>query len=109
MNLFHFIETPEFTKKIAALLTDDEFSGLQIFLCENPDFGKLIEGSGGVRKIRWAVRGRGKSGGVRVLYYLVTDKDKILLLDIYSKSDRETVTDNEIRSLRKIAERFRNE
>ena len=69
MNLFGFTETPEFTKKIVDLLSDDQLANLQIFLCENPDFGKIIKGSGGIRKVRWSAGGKGKSGGVRVLYY----------------------------------------
>jgi mRNA-degrading endonuclease RelE of RelBE toxin-antitoxin system len=107
MKFFSFVETPEFTKKIVKLLTDEEFAAFQIFLCENPDFGKLIKGSGGIRKVRWMSGGKGKSGGIRVLYYLINDDGKILFLDVYSKNERETITDDEIKQLRSVVEGFR--
>ena len=65
-----FIEAPAFTKHIYKYLSDDEYSGLQNFLLQFPETGKIVRGSGGVRKVRWAISGKGKSGGVRVIYYL---------------------------------------
>lgn len=64
-----FIETSTFTKLIDTYLTDDEYLGLQSFLLKYPEAGKIVRGSGGVRKLRWAISGKGKSGGVRVIYY----------------------------------------
>ena len=64
-----FIETPTFTRLITALLSDDEYAGLQVELAADPERGDLIRGGGGIRKIRYAVRGRGKSGGIRAIYY----------------------------------------
>ncbi|HSF81159.1 MAG TPA: hypothetical protein VLA49_07990 [Anaerolineales bacterium] len=64
-----FIEAPAFTKYLYDYLTDDEFIGLQGLLLRYPEAGKVIPGSGGVRKLRWAMTGKGKSGGVRVIYY----------------------------------------
>jgi len=63
------IETHIFTRKLKALLTDDEYRKLQNELVLRPDAGKIIPGSGGLRKLRWAGSGRGKRGGVRVIYY----------------------------------------
>lgn len=62
-----FIETPTFTRLLAGLLTDDEYAGLQGVLVENPAAGDIIRGGGGIRKLRHALPGRGKSGGVRVI------------------------------------------
>lgn len=62
-----FIETPTFTRLLAALLTDDEYAGLQNVLVDNPERGDIIKGGGGIRKLRHALPGRGKSGGVRVI------------------------------------------
>jgi hypothetical protein len=59
-----FIETPTFTRMVTALLTDEEYRGLQNALLENPERGDLIQGGGGIRKLRYASQGRGKSGGV---------------------------------------------
>lgn len=107
MNLVSFVETTQFTKKIVILLTDEEFGKLQIFLCDNPEFGKLIKGSGGIRKIRFAAKGKGKSGGVRVLYYWAASREKILFLDVYAKSEKEALSDVEIKFLRKVVGEFR--
>ena len=67
--MFSFIETRLFSQLVGEYLSDDEYASLQKTLIANPQAGTLIPGSGGVRKIRWALRGRGKRGGVRVIYY----------------------------------------
>lgn len=69
---------------------------------ENPEAGALIVGTGGARKVRWAVKGRGKSGGVRVIYYYATAKGVILMLTVYAKSEQDTLTDAQKKSLRTI-------
>ena len=61
-----FIETNAFTRNIGRYLTDVEYSAVQMFLLLHPDSGKLVRGSGGVRKLRWAALGKGKSGGIRL-------------------------------------------
>jgi len=63
-----FIEAIAFTEYVYDYLTEDEYLGLQGFLLQNPEAGKIVRGSGGVRKVRWAITGKGKSGAVRVLY-----------------------------------------
>ena len=63
------IETSVFTERINILLTDEEYRNLQNELILNPGKGKVIRGSGGLRKIRSGISGRGKSGGVRIIYY----------------------------------------
>ncbi len=65
-----FVETKLFTKLVGDYLDDDEYAALQQVLIENPESGRVIRGSGGVRKLRWGVAGRGKRGGVRIIYYL---------------------------------------
>ena len=80
-----FIEATAFTKYVYEYLSDDEYVGLQSFLFQYPEAGKVVPGSGGVRKVRWAMSGRGKSGGVRVIYYFKQQDDEIWLLTIYSK------------------------
>ena len=96
-----FIETSTFTKYIEHYLTDDEYLGLQTFLLQHPDTGKVIPGSGGVRKLRWSMAGKGKSGGIRVIYYWRKSRNEIWLLTVYSKSERENIP---VHILRKIAE-----
>jgi len=67
------IETPIFTKLIQNLMSDDEYKELQEALVSRPDLGDIIKGSGGLRKVRWRLDGRGKSGGIRAIYYWVVD------------------------------------
>lgn len=96
-----FIETSAFTKRVIGYLTDDEYLGLQMFLLERPDAGQIVRGTGGVRKLRWAITGRGKSGGLRVIYYWRVSNDEIWLLTMYSKNERENISSH---ILKQIAE-----
>jgi hypothetical protein len=97
-----FIETPTFTRMVTSLLSDDEYSMLQNNLVEYPERGDLIKGGGGIRKLRYALQGRGKSGGVRVIYYWVKDHDLIYFLVIYPKSKKDNLSDSEIDVLREF-------
>lgn len=97
-----FIETPIFTRLLADLLTDEEYRGLQNVLLENPEQGDLIKGSGGIRKLRHALSGRGKRGGVRVIYYWLRDDGQIYMLLIYPKSKKDNLTDRETALLREF-------
>ncbi|HEU0012857.1 MAG TPA: hypothetical protein VFQ45_04200, partial [Longimicrobium sp.] len=63
------IETPVFTRRVTELMTDAEYHALQQVLLDRPELGAIVAGTGGLRKARWGVAGRGKSGGVRVIYY----------------------------------------
>ncbi len=63
------IETPIFTRLTNEMMTDDEYRELQEALVNRPESGDLIKKSGGLRKVRWKLQGRGKSGGIRVIYY----------------------------------------
>jgi hypothetical protein len=72
-----FIETPTFTRLITQLLTDDEYRQMQNVLANDPLRGDLIQGGGGIRKLRHAIQGRVKSGGVRAIYYWVKDDHQI--------------------------------
>lgn len=100
------IETTVFTKLIDQLMDDDQYRELQELLIENPEFGDLIQGSGGLRKIRWKLTGRGKRGGVRVIYYWAVSTDQIRMLYVYSKSDQENLTKDQLKVLRQIVERW---
>ncbi len=105
-KLFGFTETSFFTKKVVKILSDDEFADIQQFLCENPDFGKIIKGSGGIRKVRCQIEGTGKSGGARIIYYFAVSYEKILLPDIYTKKEKENLSPDDIKNLRQAVEEF---
>ena len=97
-----FIETPTFTRMVTTLLSDDEYGELQNDLVEDPERGDLIKGGGGIRKLRYAMQGRGKSGGVRVIYYWVKDNHLIYMLVVYPKSKKDDLTDKETTILREF-------
>jgi len=86
-----FIEATAFTRHVYEYLTDEEYIGLQNLLAANPEMGRLVPGTGGVRKIRWAIAGRGKSGGIRVIYYFKRRDDEIWMLTIYQKNEIENI------------------
>lgn len=103
-----FIETPVFTSEIQRHLSDDAYQELQVALLLRPDWGAVIPGSGGLRKIRWSVVGRGKRGGLRVIYYWARAQNVVFLLDVYKKSERADLTPRQLRILaRRVTEEFR--
>ncbi|MDF1499324.1 MAG: type II toxin-antitoxin system RelE/ParE family toxin [Anaerolineales bacterium] len=96
------IETSIFTRQVENLLQDEEYRKLQAALIGKPDLGQLIKGSGGLRKVRWGLPGRGKSGGVRVIYYWVVDEDQLFMLFMYIKSEQEDLAPAQMKVLKKI-------
>ena len=96
------IETSLFTKKIATLLSDEEYRILQNDLLEMPGSGNIIQGSGGIRKIRCGISGRGKRGGIRVIYYWATNHDQIFMLYAYAKNESDDLTKDQLSVLREI-------
>jgi hypothetical protein len=81
-------ETPEYIRRAEKLLADDERRDVISYLAAHPRAGDLIEGTGGVRKLRWARGGRGKSGGVRIIYYVHSDAMPLYLLTLFAKNER---------------------
>ncbi|NYT38735.1 hypothetical protein ERD78_16475 [Allopusillimonas soli] len=102
-----FIETPVFTKLITALLSDEEYTGLQNLLIENPARGDLIPGGGGIRKIRYGRQGMGKSSGIRVIYYWISEDQQIYMLVAYPKSRKDNLTPGEIATLGELVKELR--
>jgi len=86
-----FIETKLFTQLVKEYLGDEEYGELQQYIMKNPEIGKVIRGSGGVRKVRWAREGMGKSGGVRTIYYWAKARDQVYMLTMYSRSEKENI------------------
>jgi len=86
-----FIETKLFTKLVQNYFTDEEYAALQSAIMANPDAGDVIPGSGGVRKLRWGLAGRGKRGGVRVIYYLRLQQGQVWMLTLYAKNEAATI------------------
>jgi mRNA-degrading endonuclease RelE of RelBE toxin-antitoxin system len=101
-----FIETSIFTKLVYGYLSEDEYLGLQSYLLLRPDAGDVVPASGGVRKLRWGLRNRGKRGGIRVIYYWRQSDDEIWLLTLYAKNEAESIPAH---VLRRIAEELEND
>jgi hypothetical protein len=104
------VETPEFLAAAKRIMDEGERSQLVDYLARNPLAGDLIPGTGGVRKLRWALEGRGKRGGARVVYYYHSDAMPIFALTVYAKSERANISQadrNEYRRLTGLlAERY---
>ncbi|HVF61480.1 MAG TPA: type II toxin-antitoxin system RelE/ParE family toxin [Thermoanaerobaculia bacterium] len=99
-----FIETPVFSDHLYELLSDDEYRGLQLALALRPEQGNLIPGGGGLRKLRWRLRGKGKSGGLRIIYYWDPAESAVYLLFLYPKTRQEDLTATQLRLLRRIVQ-----
>ncbi len=90
-------------------LSDDDLKDLQEYLIINPETGSVIQGTGGVRKIRWALKNRGKSGGIRVLYIDFIVYEKIYLLMAYSKNQKDNISDKEKKIIKQLVTDLKNE
>lgn len=101
-KLLQFIETSLFSKQIVDILTDDDYKNFQEYLCNNPEIGDIIQGTGGVRKVRWSLPNTGKSEGVRILYYYLSDDGKVYLMMIYTKSNQINISDTDKQRLKQV-------
>ena len=98
--LISFIETKLFSRLIGDYLSDDDYARLQGALIEAPERGAVVPGSGGVRKLRWAQPGRGKRGGVRVIYYAKIREGVIWMLTMYAKNEEENIPAHVLRKIK---------
>jgi hypothetical protein len=104
--MFVFIESSIFERIREVYLDDDEYAALQEFLSQQPEAGRLVPGSGGVRKVRWSRPGSGKRGGLRVVYFVRYRPNEFWMLSIYSKSAHDNVPAH---LLKQLLEAFRDE
>jgi len=97
-----FVESSRFSHRLPRLLDDDGYRALQAALFARPDLGAVIAGSGGLRKLRWALPGRGKQGALRIIYYWDAPEETVFLLQIHTKQEQETLTRNQLRRLARL-------
>ena len=100
------IETSVFSRLIQELMSDEDYRALQEALITRPESGDIIQGSGGLRKIRWKLEGQGKRGGIRVIYYWVTADDQVRMLYVYRKTQQADLTPKQLATLKSIVERW---
>lgn len=103
-NLYSFRETKAFTRDVLSLLSEENYYAFQNYLLENYSLGDVIPGGSGLRKIRWRAKGKGKSGGVCIIYYFASAKGYIYLMAIYGKN-RQTDLDKD--QLKRLAEQVK--
>lgn len=107
-HAIEFIETSTFTRQIQAMATDDELKELQRTLIAQPDKGDMIQGTGGLRKIRMALGHQGKQGGARIIYFLAT-ANTIYLILAYPKSVKDSLTPAEKAALKTLTHQLKGE
>jgi len=91
------IETPTFQKQAAAIWTEDERLAFISWISQNPLAGDVIPGADGARKVRWSAAGKGKRGGVRVIYFNLVEQDVIVLIMLYQKSNQANIQASDIK------------
>ena len=96
------VELPEFRKKSDKLMTDSERESVINYLAAHPASGDIIQGTGGIRKLRWSARGKGKSGGVRIIYYFHNELIPLFLLSLFGKDEKANLTKSERNNLAKL-------
>lgn len=89
------VELPEFLRKSDKLLKDSERQSIISYLASHPASGDIMQGTGGIRKLRWSARGKGKSGGVRIIYYYHNETMPLFLLTVFSKGEKANLTKSE--------------
>jgi hypothetical protein len=101
-----FIEAPAFTRYLSDYLADDDYRKLQNQLASNPDLGDVMPGSGGFRKLRWGDprRGKGRRGGLRVIYYYFLAEQRIWFMTLYDKDEAADLTPREMKALKSAVE-----
>ena len=104
-----FVESKIFEKLRSDYLSDDDYRELQQKLLARPTAGTVIQGTGGLRKIRIGIKGIGKRGGARVIYYFLDSKSRFYFLTIYAKNEVTDLTSDEKKQLRKFMEDWCNE
>jgi mRNA-degrading endonuclease RelE of RelBE toxin-antitoxin system len=98
------VETSVFTRRITDTLSDDDYRLVQEALLRRPAQGDLIEGTGGIRKLRWREEGRGKRGGLRLIYYWHAEREIVLMLFLYRKSEQKDLTVDQKRILAQVVQ-----
>ncbi|MCA8863709.1 MULTISPECIES: type II toxin-antitoxin system RelE/ParE family toxin [unclassified Halomonas] len=96
------VELPEFIKRASSLLKAEEKMSIVNYLAFHPQAGDIVQGTGGIRKLRWSAQGKGKSGGVRVIYYYHNGSVPLFLLTVFGKGEKANISKSERNELSKL-------
>lgn len=102
--MYTFIESSIFERVLSAYLDDEEYAELQQFLLQKPESGKLVRGTGGVRKLRWFRKGTGKRGGLRIIYFVRYRPNEFWMLTIYAKAKHDSIPAHILKQLLEASE-----
>jgi len=103
-----FIESKAFERLREKYLDDESYRDLQNFLVLQPLSGDVIQGTGGLRKLRWSANGKGKRGGIRTIYLYLTEKSHIHFLTVYAKNEVSDLTSDEKKILKCMVKELKN-
>ena len=98
-----FVETPAFSAGLRRHLDDEEYRALQLSRVLRPDQGAVIPGGAGLRKLRWRAEGRGKRGGLRIIYYWAPSHDTCLMVYVFAKNEQGDLTRQQLQLLARVA------
>ena len=101
-----FVETPIFTRQLLTLLSDEDYRAIQLALLFRPESGKIIQRTGGLRKLRWKLPHAGKRGGVRVICYWDNPAEVLYMLWVYRKSQQDDLTPRQCQLLSKLVKEY---
>lgn len=107
--LLTFVETETFTRLVSDVISDEDYAEFQRELSRQPEQGDLLEGCGGVRKVRMAIQGKGKSGGARVIYLYLRHRERIYLLYLFTKGNADNLSATGKKMMRELAQQIRRE
>ena len=102
------VELPEFLRNSDKLLKESERAGIVNYLASHPVSGALMQGTGGIRKLRWSAQEKGKSGGVRVIYYYRNESMPLFLLTVFGKGEKANLSKGERNQLALVSLQLRN-
>ena len=108
-KMITIVEFPAFLNQVGKCIEPDERNDLIDYLARNPEAGDEITGTGGVRKLRQGGKGKGKRGGLRVIYYFYNDTAPVFLLTVYGKGEQDDLTSEQKKTLTKLAEALKAE
>lgn len=107
MSTLEFVEVSRVSTIRDKYFSDGEYHLLQLFLMANPGAGSVIPGSGGVRKLRWGAEGKGKRGGLRVVYFWIASDSRVFFITVYRKSEVSDLSPGAIKQIRKLIRELR--